>query len=453
MTCDLTIRGGKLVTPQGVIDADLAVDGGRIVEIGSAVGANVGPGRTEIAATGLHVFPGLIDAHVHFNEPGRTDWEGFATGSAALAAGGGTCFFDMPLNSDPPLLDAAAFDAKHAAARAHSRTDFAFWGGLTPTNLDQMPALAQRGVVGFKAFMSESGIPEFARADDLTLVRGMRIAAELGLPVAVHAESEAITSRLAAEAQSKGAASWADFVDSRPALAEVEAVSRAITLAAEAGCRLHIVHVSTARAAERVHTARERDGIDVTCETCPHYLSFTADDLAKQGSALKCAPPLRSADEVAALWKGVADGRFAFVGSDHSPCPPDMKSDDEPFDSWGGIPGVQSTLGVMLSHKPHLASDTVARLTAQHPAQRFGLAHKGQIAPGFDADLTLVDLDASFTLTLDALRDRHRLSPYVGRIFRGAVHRTLVRGHTVFQDGELVGDFRGRLVTPGEAPR
>ena len=449
MPCDLTIRGGQVVTPRGVIDADLAVDGGRIVEIGSVVG----PGRTEIDATGLHVFPGLIDAHVHFNEPGRTDWEGFATGSSALAAGGGTCFFDMPLNSDPPLLDAAAFDAKRAAAEQSSRTDFAFWGGLTPANLDRMPELAQRGVVGFKAFMSESGIPEFARADDQTLRRGMQNAADLGLPVAVHAESESLTSRLAAEALAKGDPSWADFVNSRPPAAELEAVNRAIALAYETHCRLHIVHVSTVHAAERVHVARARDGVDVTCETCPHYLSFTADDLVDRGSALKCAPPLRSADEIAALWRGVSNGLFAFVGSDHSPCPPTMKNDAEPFASWGGIAGVQSTLGVMLSHTPHLPNDVVARLTAQHPAQRFGLTQKGQIAPGFDADLTLINLDASFTLTRNALHDRHRLSPYVGRTFRGIVHRTLVRGHTVFQDGEAVGNFRGQLVTPGETTR
>src|SRR5204863_287212 len=201
MPWDLLIRGGEVVTPNGVSRLDIAIEDGSIVELAPDL---TGESRETIDATGLHVFPGLIDPHVHFNEPGRTDWEGFETGSSALAAGGGTCFFDMPLNSSPPTLDGESFDLKLAAAQANSRTDFALWGGLTPGNLDKMEELAERGVVGFKAFMCNSGIEDFARADDLTLYRGMQVAAKLGLPVAVHAESEELTGRLSAEAAMAG---------------------------------------------------------------------------------------------------------------------------------------------------------------------------------------------------------------------------------------------------------
>ena len=443
MPADLCIRGGRVVTADSVAEMDITIEAGRIIAVGEAQAA-----REEIDATGLHVFPGVIDPHVHFNEPGRTDWEGFDTGSAALAAGGGTCFFDMPLNSDPPLLDGAAFDAKLAAAEAHSRTDFAFWGGLTPLNLDRMEELAERGVIGFKAFMCDSGIAEFPMADDLTLLRGMERAAAMGLPVAVHAESEAITSRLTAEARERGGKSWRDYLDSRPIIAEVEAVSRAITLAAETGCKLHIVHISSSRAVECVESARERDGVDVTCETCPHYLRLTDDDLAFVGGAYKCSPPLRSAAEVERLWDHLIHGRFAFVASDHSPCPPAMKQGDDAFDIWGGISGVQSTLNVLLNLEPSLALPLVAALTSTHVAERFTLASKGQIKPGFDADLALIDVEAAFKLTEDSMRDRHKLSPYLGATFWGVVRRTIVRGHSVLHDGRLAGGPLGRLLKP-----
>src|SRR4051812_6301418 len=267
MSFDVIIRGGNVVTPDGVRAVDVAIAGGEIVEIALAIG---GGAKEEIDATGCHVLPGLIDAHVHFNEPGRTEWEGFATGSSALAAGGGTCFFDMPLNASPPTLDGASFDAKREAAERSSRTDFALWGGLTPDNLDKMEELAERGVIGFKAFMSGSGIDDFGRADDLTLYRGMKMAARLGLPVAVHAESEEITARLGAEIRARGGRGWRDYLASRPIVAEVEATQRAITLAAETGCRLHIVHVSNSRSSELVRLAASHSGANVTCETCPH---------------------------------------------------------------------------------------------------------------------------------------------------------------------------------------
>ena len=445
MPIDMLIRGGAVVTAGAVIDADVAIDGERIVAVGDAAD----DAREEIDATGLHVFPGMIDPHVHFNEPGRTAWEGFASGTAALAAGGGTCFFDMPLNSDPPLLDAAAFDAKLAAASAQSRTDFALWGGLTPDSLDHMSAMAERGVVGFKAFMCDSGIPEFARADDATLERGMARAAELRLPVAVHAEREATIARWTTELTAEGRRDARAFIQSRPIEAEVQAVDVAMSIAKQTGCRLHVVHVSSAEAANRIRVAREQEGVDVSAETCGHYWTLTDADYLRLGPMAKCAPPLREALEVEKLWSVLSSGCFAFVASDHSPCPAEMKAEaDDAFAAWGGIAGVQSTRSLLMSRAPLLDSPTIARLTATAVADRFRLKSKGEVAAGFDADLTLVDVEATYTLTRDMLFDRHRLSPYVGRTLRGVVRQTLVRGRWVYRHGELCGPGGGQLVRP-----
>ncbi|MEM6393824.1 MAG: allantoinase AllB [Planctomycetota bacterium] len=444
MPVDLLIRGGSVVTQESVTEADVAIEDGAIV----AVGSPTDHAKAEIDATGLHLFPGLIDSHVHFNEPGRTHWEGFATGSAALAVGGGTTFIDMPLNSTPPLLDAEAFDAKADAGRAKSQCDFALWGGLTPANLDHLETLAECGVVGFKAFMCNSGIDDFLSADDNTLHAGMTIAAKLGLPVAVHAESQTITTAASQRVKAQNDHSWDAWTASRPVIAEVEAIQGAIAFAEDTGCALHIVHVSSARAARLIQQTRTQHNLDVTCETCPHYLALTADDLPDLGARAKCAPPLRDTENQTALWQELLAGTFDIIGSDHSPAPPDMKSGDDAFAAWGGIAGVQSTLPLLLSHTPQPPLPLIAQLTAATPAQRFRLPHKGQLAPGYDADLTLVDLNGTFTLTRDMLHDRHRLSPYVGRTFPGRPVRTLLRGHTIALDGQPVGQPLGKLLTP-----
>ena len=349
MPCDLIIRNGSVVTREGVRPLDLAIDDGRIVELAAAIS---GSAREAIDATGLHVFPGLIDPHVHFNEPGRTDWEGWATGSAALAAGGGTCCFEMPLNANPPTLDGPSFDAKRAAAEASSRVDFALWGGLTPDNLGKLDELADRGVVGLKAFMSNSGIGEFGAADDYTLYRGMQRAAERGLIVAVHAENDSITSGLAREAIRVGRHGWRDYVESRPVIAEVEAIERIATLAYETGCQLHIVHVSSMEGAWAAHAAR--NGGQITYETCPHYFLLTAHDLERLGPKAKCAPPLRSRRDAQNFGFLFHSGEIDFVASDHSPAPDSMKQDDDFFKVWGGIAGVQSTLSAMFEIEPPL---------------------------------------------------------------------------------------------------
>lgn len=447
-TYDLMIRNGTLVTPEGLRQADIGIAGEQIAAIEPELS---GAAAATIDARGLHVFPGLIDAHVHFNEPGRTEWEGWASGSAALAAGGGTLAFEMPLNAHPPTIDGPSFDAKLAAAQAGSLVDFALWGGLTPDSLEHMDALAERGVIGFKAFMSQSGTDDFRAADDLTLLDGMATAARLRRIVAVHAENDQITGLLARRAVAAGQVTARDYLRSRPVVAELDAIQRAILLAEETGCALHVVHVSSGRGVRLVAEARAR-GVDVSCETCPHYLVLTEDDLEALGAVAKCAPPLRPADEQAALWQLVLDGTLPMITSDHSPAPPSMKTGDNFFAIWGGISGCQHTLQLLLTEgyaRRGLPLPTIAAVTAGFVARRFGLApHKGRLAAGADADLALVDLGASAELRLEDLLYRHRQSPYVGRTLRGRVARTLLRGATVYQDGALVGAPRGRLLTP-----
>ncbi len=437
---DVAVRGGTLVTADGLHQADLAIEDGRIVEVAPDL-----PGaREEIDARGLVVFPGIIDAHLHFNEPGRTQWEGSATGSRALAAGGGTLFFDMPLNSTPCTIGAAEFDRKRAALEASSVTDFALWGGLVPGRVAEMAGMSARGVVGFKAFMADSGLPEFPRADDVTLVEGMREAARLGLPVAVHAESDELTRGLAQKMTGRGVR---DFLASRPVVAELEAIQRALLFAGETHAMLHIVHVSSGRGVALAVEARAR-GVDVSIETCPHYLCFTEGDLERMGAVAKCAPPLRSAVDREALWAQLLSGHVDIVASDHSPTEPAMKSGDF-VSAWGGIAGVQSTLAVLLDlghHDRKLPLERIAALLASEPARRFRIPGKGSLSPGQDADLALVDLAASFTLEASDLHQRHKTSPYLGKSFRGQVRRTVRRGETIFLDGQITARTNGRLV-------
>ena len=444
---DLIIRNGTLVTEDSERVADVAIADGAIAAVEQEI---AGSAAEKIDATGLHMFPGVMDAHLHFNEPGRTEWEGIATGSRAVAAGGGTCYFDMPLNAHPPTVDAAGFDVKLAAARASSLVDFGLWGGIVPGNRDQLAELAERGVVGFKAFMANSGIEDFAASDDLTLYEGMEQAARLGRIVAVHAENDALVTGLARRARAEGRASIRDFLDSRPVIAELEAITRAILFAEETGCPLHIVHVSAGRGVALVMAARAR-GVDVTCETCPHYLVFTEADVEQLGAIAKCAPPLRSEADQADLWRHVSAGDVAFVASDHSPAPASMKSGDDFFSVWGGISGCQTLLRALLTagwEGRGLPLAQVAALTSGNVARRFNIPNKGRLAPGYDADLALVDLRASDVLQQSDLRYRHQHSPFVGRSLRGRVQRTIVRGATVYAEGRIVAEPMGALLRP-----
>lgn len=334
---DTIIRRASVVTATGLQTLDVGISG----EIFADMAPDLkGEAQVEIDASGKVMFPGLVDAHVHFNEPGRTEWEGFATGSAALAAGGGTTFIDMPLNSSPPVLDVVAFEAKRRAGEANSRLDFALWGGLTPDSLPHLPHMARAGVAGFKAFMCPSGLEEFAAAGEPTLRLGMHIAAEFGLPVAVHAESPAVIAAHQKVYPPPSPGSMADWLASRPVAAELAAIEMAIHCARDTGCALHIVHVSTAQGIALVSSAKKA-GINVTAETCPHYLLLDTDAAIRIGPAAKCAPPLRGKESVEGLWRALVAGDIDTIGSDHSPSPPELKEGDDFFAMWGGIAGCQ----------------------------------------------------------------------------------------------------------------
>ncbi|WP_034340354.1 allantoinase AllB [Deinococcus misasensis] len=380
------------------------------------------PARVVLDADGLTLVSGVIDMHVHFNEPGNTHWEGVFTGSRAFAAGGGCVFVDMPLNSVPTTLDALSLDLKKQAM-GQSQTDYALWGGLTPINLDQMPELAEGGVVGFKAFMSDSGLPEFQNSSVGVLHKGMETAAALGLLVAVHAE----------DPQHLGAyRGLEDFTSSRPTLAENSAVSIALELAKETGCHLHLVHLSNIEAVMLALNAREQ-GVRVSIETCPHYLFFNEEDLQKQGVLLKCAPPLRPEVDRKMLLKAVQKGWVDVIGSDHSPAPPEMKRGDFAR-AWGGISSVQTTLSVLLTLGIPL--EEASLLLSEHPASILNFQGKGKFAVGFDADFALLDLQEK-VLEKHELHDRHRLSPYLSHGLKGRVLYNFVRGHVVYERGQF----------------
>jgi allantoinase len=445
------IRGGRLASGE---NADVAVLDGRIAAVGPALSPP--PGAAEIDADGLLVLPGAIDPHVHFNEPGRTDWEGWATGSAAAAAGGITAVVEMPLNASPPTVDVPSFEAKVAAAERSSLVDFGLWGGVIPGNRAELAPLAAAGVIGFKAFMSRTGTNDFPPSDDLTLYEAMATIAELGLPFALHAESDRITADLAARALGAGRRAVQDYLDSRPPVAESEAIARALELAAVTGCRLHIVHVSTLRGVRLVADARAR-GQDVTCEITAHHLVLTDADAVSLGAVAKCAPPLRPAAEPAALWEQLRTDPTLFVVSDHSPAPPELKQGDDAFAIWGGIAAAQSTVELILTEGVgggRLPLADAPRALAGAAAARLGLPGKsglgglGGLEVGMDADLALIDLGPPRVLAREELLDRNRFSPYVGRELRARVRTTLLRGETIYRDGRAVGPPRGRLLRP-----
>ena len=442
---DLIVRGGKLVTPGGVIRADLGVRLGRIAQIVSSIPEEA---HATLDAAGSYVFPGIVDAHVHFNEPGRADWEGLATGSAAFAAGGGTCFFDMPLNSEPPVLDAAGLREKRRLAEEKSCVDFALWGGLVPGNLDKLAGLRDAGAVGLKAFMCDSGVDRFPRVDEASLKEGMKRAAKLGLLVAVHAEDEALAAKLTAEQKAKGRTNARAWLDSRPVEVELAAIRTALEIAGETGCALHIVHVSSPEGIALVSAARDQR-VDVTAETCPHYLLLNDKDVVRLGAVAKCAPPLRDEKRRLALWAELRAGRIQTMGSDHSPSRPEMKDSANLFAVWGGIAGCQHGFELLFSECAATAEKDLpilAAVLARNVARRFRLeARKGELAEGRDADFSLVKFGKEREITAEELWTRHRISAYVGRTSRARVTHTYVRGCAVYADGRLT-----NLPPPGQ---
>ena len=426
----LVFRGRRVVLPDGERPAAVAVGNGRILAILSA-GTPV-PGATEVVLGDDEVLlPGLVDTHVHVNEPGRTAWEGFATATRAAAAGGVTTIVDMPLNSDPPTIDPAALDAKVAAAHAaRCHVDVGFWGGAVPANVGRLTELLDAGVLGVKCFLVDSGVPEFPPLDDIELASVLReIAAVDGL-LLVHAEDPAI---LAAAPQPHGR-SYNDFVATRPAEAEVQAVARLVTLAAVTGARVHVVHLSSASALPLLADAR-RDGVRITAETCPHYMSLAAEDIPDGATQFKCCPPIRDAANRDALWKGLADGLIDLVVSDHCPCPAALKSlaTGDFGTAWGGISSLQLGLPIVWTaakDRGHGLAD-VAHWMATAPAGLAGLPSKGRITVGADADFCVFAPEEAWLIEPAALHHRHPLTPYDGRLVTGRVRATWLRGQRI----------------------
>jgi allantoinase len=451
-TLDLVVRGGRIVTPDGIHAGEIAILHGRIVRLAPVVDDAT---HAELDAAGRYVFPGILDAHVHFNEPGRTEWEGLAHGSLALAAGGGTCFFDMPLNSEPPVLDAAGLRAKRALAEQQSCTDFALWGGLVPGNLDKLAGLRDAGAIGLKAFMSHSGIESFPRVDARSLHEGMKRAAKLGLLVAVHAEDDALATKFTAAQAAQGKRDARAWLASRPIEVELAAIRQAVEFAGDTGCALHVVHVSSPEGVALITEARAQR-VDVTAETCSHYLLLNDKDVAKLGAPAKCAPPIRDEKRRLALWAELRAGNIHTVGSDHSPSPPEMKTAKNFFEIWGGIAGVQHGFQLLMNECATTVDKDLPRLAAvlaRNVARRFRLDHrKGLLAEGRDADFSLVEFGAKTTIEADELWTRHRISPYVGRATKARVTHTYVRGCPVWADGRVAsGSPKGQFLRPNPA--
>jgi allantoinase len=425
MTADLVLR--RVKRPSDSAPVDLVIRDGRIVEM---VAHWSGEAREEINASEFLVLPGFIDAHVHLNEPGRADWEGLETGTRALAAGGVTTFCDMPLNSSPPVLNAAELERKRALAQKKSRIDFGLWGGLTPDNADHIDELAKAGAIAIKAFLCDSGLDDYRATDRETLRRGAEACARHGIVLGTHAESPEELAHI--RATTPAGPTWRDYTASRPESVEVEAVRMALEVAAETGCKLHVVHVTAPGAALLIRDARLR-GVDATCETCPHYLVLDETAMERSGPLAKCAPPLRPKSTVEKLWQLLAEGHIHTIGSDHSPSPPEMKTGSDFSKLWGGIAGCQHAmpLFVQAALQRGFPLEKIARLTSAATAERFGISRKGALDVGFDADLVLLRQVEPAPIRAEDLFTRHKISPYVGLPLGWEVHSTLVRGRVV----------------------
>ena len=441
----IAIRSQRVLTPNGIGPAAVLVEGERIAAI---LAFDAVPPDVPCEDHGARVLmPGLVDVHVHLNDPGRADWEGFESGSRAAAAGGFTTLVDMPLNSEPVTTTADGLARKRAAAAHRIWVDCGLWGGLVPGNADQLPALLAGGVLGVKAFLAPSGLGAFPPITDVELRAAMPLLREARVPLLAHAE---LVSACAAPAEGDPR-SYRRYLASRPAAWEEDAVALLIRLAREIGCAVHVVHLSAASALPALHAARG-EGLPITVETCPHYLSFCADDIPDGDARFKCAPPIREAANRTALWRGLGAGDIDLVASDHSPCPPELKQiESGDLDTaWGGVASLQLTLPATWTQarrRGHGLADLV-RWLAQEPARVAGLrARKGALAPGFDADLLAFDPDARQRVTRESLHTRHSLSPWLSLELDGVVEATWLRGQPVYRRGSgFSGTPRGRIL-------
>ncbi|MEW2549983.1 allantoinase AllB [Streptomyces sp. NPDC047002] len=436
----LVLRSTRVVTPEGVRPAAVAVAGERIAAV-LPYDARLPRGALVEDVGDRAVLPGLVDTHVHVNDPGRADWEGFPTATRAAAAGGITTLVDMPLNSLPPTTTVPHLRVKQEAARGRVHVDVGFWGGALPDNTGDLRALHEAGVFGFKCFLSPSGVPEFPELDRAGLGASLTEIAGFGGLLIVHAEDPAAL----ADAPHRAGPAYADFLASRPRDAENDAVRTLLDAAGRTGGRVHVLHLSSSDALPLLARARA-DGLRVTAETCPHFLTLTAEEVPDGATEFKCCPPIRERANQDALWQALADGTIGCVVSDHSPCTADLKTADFAT-AWGGISSLQLGLPAVWTEARRRGHglDDVARWMSTAPAELAGLHTKGAVAAGRDADFAVVAPDEAFTVDPAHLHHRNRVTAYAGRTLYGVVEATWLRGRRIAGAGST-GQPTGRLL-------
>lgn len=440
----------RVVMPDGTLPAAVVVDAGKIVAVcGKDELAGLGVEPADVHDFGdLAILPGLVDSHIHINEPGRTEWEGFYTATRAAAAGGYTTLIDMPLNCLPETTTVTALGVKRAAAKGQTFVDWMSWGGAVADNQAHILPLARAGVPGYKCFLISPGCDGFTMIDQQQLEASLPAIAGSGLPLLVHAELAGPIDRAMEGLKDSDWRSYATYLASRPDEAELEAIRLMIRLCREYKFRLHIVHLATAQALEELATARA-GGLPISVESCPHYLHFDAEAIPYGATLFKCAPPIRSAANREELWKGLRDGVIDMIVTDHSPCPPEMKREEEGrFDlAWGGIASVSVALPVVWTEcqSRGFTLNDLVRWMSSAPAALAGIGDQaGALAPGRDANFVVFDPEAAFTVTTEALHYRHPVSPYLGERLNGAVHATYLRGDAIFERGRFAETPQGR---------
>lgn len=444
----MIIRSRRVVLPEGVSPASVHIAAGKIVRIGEWDDVPTDANLTD--AGDSVVMPGNVDAHVHVNEPGRTEWEGYQSATRAAAAGGVTTIVDMPLNSIPPTTTLAGFEEKIAAADGQCTVDVAFWGGVVPGNTGELAPLMTRGVRGFKCFLIHSGVDEFLHVTESDLALAMPEIARLGTVLLVHAEVAGPIDDAAASLVGHNPREYNTFLRSRPRESENEAIALMIRLCRETGARVHIVHHSSSDALPMLRAARG-EGLPLTVETCPHYLTFASEEISDGATHFKCCPPVRERENREKLWEAVADGIIDMVVSDHSPCTPALKLQDtgDFMEAWGGISALQFGLPVMWTNlkKRGFGLTDLTRLMSVAPAKLAGFDDsKGKLAVGFDADIVIWNPEEKFTVVPELIQHRHKLTPYSGMELFGKIKAAYVSGQKVFKNGRFGESEFGRLL-------